>query len=217
MKAEKRAVLFDYDDTLVQTRQCKYKAIIALAERFYGLSLAPSEIDKHWGIEYTALFRNLFAAVDADTARVIQRYEALNDEFPVLAYPDTLEAIDALLTQGTAVGIVTSAGNIVHAQMRSVGIPVARLELVQTASDTSYHKPDPRVFEPALQKLARSAIEKDVVTYVGDSLSDYRAASGAGLQFVGIHERTTARDAFEGVGARTVASLEELVQEHLRA
>lgn len=75
-----QAVLFDYDDTLVKTRECKFAALIALAERHYGHALPNAEIEAHWGIPYRALFARLFASVDADVERVIQRYEALNDE-----------------------------------------------------------------------------------------------------------------------------------------
>jgi phosphoglycolate phosphatase len=215
-----RAVLFDYDDTLVQTRQCKYRALAALAERHYGAQLSSATIDAHWGVPYEALFTRLFAHLDQDIPRVIRRYEALDLEFPVLAYDDAVATLEALLARDVVVGVVTSAGEIVHAQMAAVGIPSARLCFVQTARDTPYHKPDPRVFAPALEKLHARGIAPSVevraqnsLSYVGDSLTDFRAAQGAGLSFVGIHGRTTDREAFSSAGARSVASLSELLGE----
>lgn len=207
------AVLFDYDDTLVQTRQCKYEAIITLAQRHYDASISPADIDRHWGIEYSALFRNLFSGIDPDVGRVIRRYEELNDEFPIVAYSDTVASLEALLDNGYLVGVVTSAGNIVHAQMRSAGIPVARLKMVQTANDTVFHKPDPRVFDPARELFRNVGLDEARITYVGDSLSDFRAATNAGLRFVGVYGRTTAKQDFDDVSARSVASLRALVEE----
>ncbi|MEO8901112.1 MAG: HAD hydrolase-like protein [Polyangiaceae bacterium] len=84
-----QAVLFDYDDTLVRTRQCKYLALQALAQREYGFELTSARLDEHWGIAYLELFRRLFGAVEPDIARAITRYEALDAEFPMSAYPDT--------------------------------------------------------------------------------------------------------------------------------
>ncbi len=209
----RRAVLFDYDDTLVKTRQCKFAAVVALAERHYGVELPVARIEEHWGIPYRQLFTRLFEGVDSDTERVIQRYEALNEEFPVVAYEDAVETIEAFLSAGILVGVVTSAGEIVRRQMMAVGIPLERLALLQTASDTEYHKPDPRVFSPALAHLFERGLTQEAIIYVGDSLSDYRAAHGAGLHFIGIHGRTTEANEFDRVGVKSIATLRELTHE----
>jgi phosphoglycolate phosphatase-like HAD superfamily hydrolase len=211
MPPPRRAVLFDYDDTLVQTRACKYRAIQAMAERHYGARIAAEVIDQHWGVPYEALFRRLFAQLDADLERVIRRYEALDDEFPIVPYIDAIATLEALLARELAIGVVTSAGEIVFAQMAAVGIPFARFAFVQTARDTAYHKPDPRVFAPALEKLEVLGIAADAITYVGDSLSDYHAAQAAGLAFLGIHDRTTEASAFAEAGARSLPSLAALL------
>ena len=208
-----RAVLFDYDDTLVKTRQCKFAAIQALALRHYGVSLAVAQIEQHWGIPYRQLFARLFQGLDADTERVIARYEALNDEFPIVAYEDAAETLEALLALGALVGVVTSAGEIVRRQMVMLGLPLERLALLQTASDTAHHKPDPRVFAPALQRLSGRGVTPAQTAYVGDSLNDYRAARDAGLRFIGVHGRTTEAGEFARAGVKSIATLSELMQE----
>jgi phosphoglycolate phosphatase-like HAD superfamily hydrolase len=206
-----RAVLFDFDDTLVRTRECKVRAIQALAERHYGVSMPSATIDASWGLPYDALFARLFGELDADLARVIQRYEALNEEFPVVAYDDAIATLEAAFAREMVLGVVTAAGEIIISQMAAVGFPVARFLLVQTARDTPHHKPDPRVFAPALAKLAAHGIGADAITYVGDALNDFRAASAAGLSFLGVHGRTTEASAFARAGARSVASLSALL------
>lgn len=207
---EVRAVLFDYDDTLVRTRQCKFAAIVALAERHYRAELPIARIEALWGIPYRELFARLFEGLDSDTDLVIERYEALNAEFPIVAYEDAVETIEALLARHLHVGVVTSAGDIARRQMVAVGIPLERLAVLQTASDTPHHKPDPRVFVPALAQLRERDVPADATVYVGDSLNDYRAAHGAGLRFVGVHGRTTELVEFQRFGVQSVASLREL-------
>jgi phosphoglycolate phosphatase-like HAD superfamily hydrolase len=93
-----KAVLFDYDDTLVQTRRCKYRALGALGSRHYSLELTDAGIDRHWGIAYHELFRALFGAVEPDLSLAISRYEALDGEFAMTAYPETRSTLTALPT-----------------------------------------------------------------------------------------------------------------------
>jgi beta-phosphoglucomutase-like phosphatase (HAD superfamily) len=125
------AVLFDYDDTLVQTRQCKYRALRALGSRYYGLELSDQELNRHWGIAYGKLFHALFGAVEPVLERAIERYEALDSEFPMTAYPDTLRVL-ATLAARLPIGVVTAAGRvIVERQMRQLEFPA--LAVLQTA------------------------------------------------------------------------------------
>jgi phosphoglycolate phosphatase-like HAD superfamily hydrolase len=205
-------MLFDYDDTLVQTRSCKYRALRAVASRHYGFELAEREIDRHWGIAYRELFRALFGAVERDLDRAIRFYESLDEEFAITPHSESLRVLHALVERGP-LGIVTAAGrSIALGQMQRLGFPLARFAVVQTAEDTPFHKPDPRVFEPAITAVERHGVERGAITYVGDSLADFEAARGAGLRFVGVLRGTTSADAFARAGAVTVASLDELLE-----
>ena len=206
-----KAVLFDYDDTLVQTRQCKYSALRALGSRHYSLDLTDADIDRHWGIAYTELFRALFGGVEPDLALAISRYEALDGEFSMSPYPDTVRTLTALADRAL-IGVVTAAGrSIVERQMRQLEFPLARLAILQTAEDTLHHKPDPRVFAPAMEALAQLGVEKSQTAYVGDSLKDFQAARDAGMRFVGVLHGTTSLEEFAAAGAETVESLDALL------
>lgn len=205
------AFLFDYDDTLVQTRQCKFKALQALASRNYGLEVSHAELNRHWGVAYAELFRRLFGAVEPDLSRAIAAYEALDSEFEMTAYPESLHVLESLCGMHL-VGVVTAAGRpIVERQMRRLGFPIAELVLLQTAEDTPHHKPDPRVFDPALQRLSKHGVGAENTTYVGDSIKDFQAARAAGMRFVGVLRGTTSAAEFSDSGARTVMSLAALL------
>lgn len=204
--------MFDYDDTLVQTRQCKFEALRALALRRYQLALSDAEIERHWGIAYAELFQRLFGAVEPDLGRAITAYERLDDEFPMTAYPESLRVLEALRID-RLVGVVTAAGRaIVECQMRQLGFPIAGLVLLQTAEDSPYHKPNPRVFDSALRQLSRHGVSVRDTTYVGDSIKDFYAARDAGLGFVGVLRGTTSEQEFSAAGATSVSSLDAFLE-----
>lgn len=208
-----RAVLFDYDDTLVQTKEAKFLALRALGQRFYGKELTDADIWPHWGVAYERLFQALFGDVEMSIARAITRYESLDAEFPITPYPDALNVLKTLQAS-VPVGIVTSAGrSVVVPQLRRMGFDLEALALVQTAEDTSVHKPDPAVFAPALATLGALGIRPAELLYVGDSLRDFDAARSAGLMFRGVRHGTTTRREFAEAGAKCIDGLAHLVDE----
>jgi HAD superfamily hydrolase (TIGR01549 family) len=153
----------------------------------------------------------LFGAVEPDVARVIAHYEAANDEFPIEPYPETLRVLRRL-RERVAIGIVTSAGRALAArQLERIGLHPGELSVFQAADDTPLHKPDPRVFDPALDVLAAQNVPRDAVLYVGDSLRDFQAARGAGLDFCGVLRGTTTAEEFDAAGARYCQDLEALL------
>ena len=61
--------------------------------------------------------------------------------------------------------------------------------------DVSRHKPDPESLLLAMEQLG---VGPEEVLYVGDSVSDARAAQRAGVRFVAALSGPTPREAFEG-------------------
>jgi len=206
-----RAFVFDYDDTLVRTRQGRFAAIKALAERHYSYYLSDAEIEAHWGKPFVTLFESLFGALDGDTPRVIERYSALLQDFPIEAHIGAVEAVTAL-SQRYFVGIVTSAhSRVVVSDLTRLKFPVAEIRHIQCAEDTTCHKPDPLVFEPLLKALEKSGIKPAEVVYVGDAITDFSAASAAGIPFVGYRGDPDRGNPFAALPIRVLSDLRELV------
>ena len=206
-----RAVLFDLDDTLVQTKLTRYKAIIALAERYYNYPLTEAMIDSYWGTPHREFYSQLFKAVEHDLERILFYRRQLNEEFPNAPYEDTGQTL-LYLTAKYPVGIVTASGREMIEEIVPLQLPLEKLLFIQTSEDTAFHKPDPRVFEPALRKLSALGITPRQTLYVGDSLKDYQAAAAAGMAFIGLADRTTPAAAFRAAGAPSVLSLTALTQ-----
>ncbi|MEM7180660.1 MAG: HAD hydrolase-like protein [Spirochaetota bacterium] len=206
----KKVILFDYDDTLVQTKQCKFQAVKALGKRYYKMEITDEQLEEYWGIPYRNFFANLFGHIENNLERVLTRYEALDDEFPMLVYPDFWDNF-SYLCENYLLGIVTSAGrNLLYQQLAQLKIPTEKFSLLQASDDTEFHKPDSRVFEPTLKYFKELGYEASDITYVGDSLKDYYAARDAGFHFLGILRGTTSENTFNKEGAECIRTLAEL-------
>ncbi|MDO1450830.1 HAD-IA family hydrolase [Rhodocytophaga aerolata] len=207
-----KAVLFDLDDTLVQTKVTRYQAIIALGERFYNYSISEAMIDQYWGMPHQLFYTSLFKEVDTDVERILKYRSQLCEQFPNAAYQDTTPTIEYLANK-YILGMITASGKeMIDSEIAPLHLPLDKFLFIQTSEDTHYHKPDPRVFIPALHTLAGYDISSEQVLYVGDSLKDYQAAKDAGLQFIGIADRTTSGQSFRQAGAQYVTSLSAFTQ-----
>lgn len=204
-----KAIIFDLDDTLIQTSKAKYSAIKHAGKTFYNLEISDQEIKSHWGKPFEQFMKELFRGID-ETEKIISNYYSIRSEFPTPSYPGTLEAL-TMLKSNFQLGIVTAATR--HMAIEDLGI--AKLDhtifdYIQTSEDTTHHKPDPKVFLPIVGKFYDRGIANTELLYVGDSLNDYYAASGAEIKFVGIADRTTDRDEFLKKEIRVVKDIKEL-------
>ncbi len=205
-----KAILFDFDDTLMQTKKIKVKAIKTLGLRYYNFDIPDELIDQHWGTPFSSFYENVFTSVDDDLDRILARREMINEEFRNQPYDDA-KSVLTYLTSKYMVGIVTaSSQKAVNSELAGVDLPIQQLHFIQTAEDTFYHKPDPRVFDPSIEKLSPKGIRRNEILYVGDSFQDYMAAIDAGLSFIGIANNTTPESAFKKRKIRFIKRLSDL-------
>ncbi len=135
---------------------------------------------------------------------------SLTDEFPILPHNDAVTTI-AKLCDSDCLGIVTAATRaVVTPDLNRLGFPVVQLAKVQCAEDTTHHKPDARVFTPLLYELQQAGIAVHQITYIGDSINDFLAASRHNLGFIGICRDSRSADEFHSVCAKFLAGLKML-------
>jgi FMN phosphatase YigB (HAD superfamily) len=202
-----KAILFDYDDTLVNTRGTVYQAHKIAAKKYYDLNLTDELIEPHWGKPYPVMLTGMYQNLDTFEA-LNANYMTVRRDYPMQIFPDTLPTINLLL-KDYALGILTAANlELIQFDLETLKFPIDQFALIQTSDDTEVHKPDPKVFDPALKKLQTQHIQPNETLYVGDALTDYQAASGAGLQFIGIVRNS--HNPFAGLNIRTIESLNEL-------
>lgn len=204
-----KVVLFDHDDTLVETMQAKWAQHKYIAKRFYGKTLRDDEIRAHWGKPFTVLIKMLY---DTDHIDIAMSYNiATRNQFPKKRFNDAIETIQALRGKQILTGVVTATtrSSLEH-DWRTLHMEKELFDYIQTEDDTAIHKPDPRVFSPALEWLKAAEISPSEVAYIGDSLNDMKAAQGAGFIPIGVATGLITVEEFTRFGVKGIQNLSEL-------
>lgn len=197
-------VLFDIDDTLVDTRASFGHALAGIAERYLpGLATGRTdEVLEFWRADAGGRYREFTRGETTYRAQRMARANDLHAAFggPALddagfdawdavfeerfaaswsAHADATDVVDRLLAAGLVVGALSNAVTAYQAsKLTRVGL-LDRVPMLVGVDTLGVGKPDPRVFAEACRRLG-TAPER--TAYVGDELDiDARAATAAGL------------------------------------
>jgi len=205
-----QAIFFDHDDTLVNTIGTKWAQHKYIARRFYDRELSDDDIREHWGKPLDVMIGLLYGTDDLQDA--MQNVLATRDRFEKELFEFTMPTLRMLKLGGYALGVITatSSDSFNHdLEYHNVGIEL--FDYVQTSEDTKFHKPDPRVFVPAVSWLSDNSIKPENVLYVGDGLHDMKAAKDAGFVFFGVETGLVSAEEFAANGAKSVKNVGKLV------
>lgn len=193
------AVIFDNDNTLIDSWQAIVRAATRWAEEF-DVPHQP-ERDFH-GMSTEAIIRELLAGSDEQLiVRAIARMEEIEVEevdgiVPVAGAADML----AELT-GARMAVATSGTTpVATARLKAAGLPIPAV--LVTADDVTHAKPDPEVFLLAAQRLGINPARTLVVE---DALAGVQAGRAAGATVLAV-ATTTTRDALTDAGADMVVA-----------
>jgi HAD superfamily hydrolase (TIGR01549 family) len=190
-----KAIIFDFDDTLVVTKTIRYKAIKFAGEKFYNLKITDSEIDKLWGKPFDYFIYEVFHQLEKVDI-LFSNYKSILSQYPQKTYSGTSKILN-LLKQKYLLGILSASHrDLILSGMNDAGLDPKLFTFIQSSDDTTTHKPDPNVFLPSIDKFAKHHIDKSEILYVGDAMDDYFAATNAGINFCGIADRTTTSSLF---------------------
>lgn len=230
-------VLFDVDDTLVDTHGA-FAVALAAVSRTWLPELDPArdvEVLDHWradaGGRYRRYTRGEVSYREQRMARANDLHamfggpvldDAAYDEWNALfedrftgawaAHDDAAAVVRRLLDAGIVVGALTNAATEYQVRKLTRAGLVDDVPLLVGVDTLGFGKPDPRVFAEACRRLG-TAPER--TAYVGDELDvDARAATAAGLRGVWLaRPELGAKDANAGEPAATdvvIRSLAEL-------
>ena len=202
-----RAALFDWGDTLKNFRydpelvDAGYRAglqalgrddlpdpgLVAqhFREHYEPLFWAPGTIEE---IEYPELVRELLGHFDVEVSddELMRFLDAEHTAWaPAFVLGATTHALlDALRGRGLKLGIVSNAFDppwILHRDLERQGL-AERLDVAVFSSEVGRRKPDPAIFETALEALG---VEGEEAMFVGDRLyEDVRGAGELGMTTV---------------------------------
>jgi putative hydrolase of the HAD superfamily len=200
------AVLFDWGDTLMEFRydeelmDTAFRAGLAalerenlpaddirdhFRERFEPLFWVPGTVEE---IEYPGMIRDALAhfGIDVEDAALTRFLEAEHAAWePARVLGSTTHALlEGLRERGLRLGLVSNAfdpGWLLHRDLEQMGL-AERLDVAVFSSEIGVRKPDPRIFERALEALG---VEPENALFVGDRLyEDVRGAAELGMTTV---------------------------------
>ena len=118
------------------------------------------------------------------------------------------EAIDAAVATGAKLAVITNgAVDTQTGKLHDLGI-LDRFDVVTTSAGAGVMKPDPRIFELALEALGARA---DRAVHIGDNLhADVGGANAAGLSAIWLNENAAAREVSDPAPDHEVRSLGEI-------
>lgn len=205
-----KAVIFDFDDTLVGTYRPIWNMHRHIAKKYYGIELTDETILKHWGQPINVLAKHYYQTDDPEQGVAYILKENVN--FPKEKFDHTIPLLQKLRGKGLKTGIVTASHlNLVDGDFITANLTKDMIDYIQTADDTDVHKPDPAVFNPLLSWADRHGIRKNEILYIGDGLHDMNAALSAGLSFLGVATGLVTISDFEGHDVRSIADLSMLL------
>ena len=115
----------------------------------------------------------------AGTLSLDEVTELLLDAIRFTPYPDAAYALAALREAGARLGVVSNWDSSLPRVLSNVGLG-AVLSTVVTSAEVGVTKPDPRIFEIALERLR---CDPEEAVFVGDSLeTDVAGARAAGMR-----------------------------------
>jgi HAD superfamily hydrolase (TIGR01509 family) len=176
-----KAVLFDWDGTLVDSAETSYRAYVAMF-RELGIAFDREQYRRtyspNWHRTYDALglARERWDQADALWLRLFA------EERNTLL-PGVTAALGQLRAAGRVQGIVSSGerSRVTH-EMRDLEVDHF-FELAVCGGDTPNRKPHPEPLLVALERMGRKPSE---AVYVGDSPEDVEMARSAGVFAVGV-------------------------------
>ncbi|MCR5084360.1 MAG: NUDIX hydrolase N-terminal domain-containing protein [Succinivibrionaceae bacterium] len=178
-------VLVDLDGTLVDSRKANMEGMLAMFHRLRPGQEPPCDPDPLFGVPWHECLNRLgFLGAEHDLASKAWLEEVVARSGTVRPFPGAVAALRCLREHGIRVTVVTA--RLRHGpDIGDLGscLPLAFSPYVEgaiCADDVACPKPAP---DQALLYLERTGARREEVLMVGDSMSDYSCATGAGIDF----------------------------------
>lgn len=182
-------VLIDFDDTLCLTEEGCFYMENAIAEEMGHQPMTRDVHKKTWGQPLQEAIIKRVPNIDAKQfMELIEKRlpEYIEKSMLDVVPEENLEILRKLKKSGKKLAIVTSRSLIEVKHLLHENHPLTNLlDAFYHKDNLEYVKPDPRVFEKVFRDFSATPSE---CIYIGDSVSDAKAAKGAGMHFIAVME-----------------------------
>lgn len=199
-----KAVIFDFDDTLVESRLAKWAHHKHVAKKFYNIDLKETKLLEHWGKPFDRLVCELYENRDT-LEKMLEANISVRKDFPKKPYKESADVVKKLVNNNFKVSVLSAATKeYIVEDLIKFNFPIEKFLTVQGFKETSVHKPNPNVFLPIFEKLEKEGIKKKEIVYVGDSMDDMEAANAAGIHFIAVTKGLYSEDDFKKRGVKII-------------
>lgn len=200
-----RAVVFDFDGTLAETRDAVADTVRAVLVEAGLPRVAPAWVHTMMGLPLTTLLRKAVPrTIDVDVEALAAAYRARFTEIggpQVRPMPGATALLDALAARGVACGIATSREASTLGPILDAFGWADRFGARATCDRVAAGKPAPDLLTLALAELGVSPAG---AVLVGDTRWDIAMAQAAGVCAVGVSHGSHGAEALREAGAAAV-------------
>ncbi|WP_240419156.1 HAD family hydrolase [Paenibacillus periandrae] len=185
----KKVILFDLDDTLIDTFS---KSYLKISYAFRNLEIPPPTMMEFGKVYGKSSFPTcMLEWLDEMQLPVfMQYYEESKPHFPYILFSSIHELNQHFARAGVKVGIVTNTpADRIMSKMEQVGLHRVAFDYVRSNAK----KPNP---EGILSACSFFQVEPSEVLYIGDSLIDLATARSSSVDFFAVTTGNTERNHF---------------------
>jgi pyrophosphatase PpaX len=194
-----KAVLFDFDGTIVDTTELIYQSMRHAAGEVLGHEPSREVLMANVG---QPLPRQMELLDPEKAEELLETYHLYNDEHHeglIRKFPNVETSLTRLRDAGLAIAVVTSKRRS-SVEMALSSFPGLKkvVDVFVTMEDTTEHKPHPAPLLKGLELLGNVPPEK--AAYVGDAPFDVDAAHAAGVMSVAVSWGAFTQEALHAAG-----------------
>jgi phosphoglycolate phosphatase len=198
-KMKLKAIIFDVDDTLINTSEFAFMNMNKAAKLLNLKPLSKEQFLKHWGHTTEKMVSSHWPDINIEEFN--EAYEKVKYAGHYPAIDGAMEVLDFLKDKHYLLGILTSrTSDSLPKRFKQINISLDCFKFIQYADETDIHKPNPEVFRPILEKFRKIGIKNEEILYIGDHLYDAKAALPNNLNFLGVLSGTTKKEDFISLG-----------------
>lgn len=179
-----KAIIFDFDDTLINTKDVSIKRHIETARKL-GIEFDKRELIKRWGQPWPQLLYEVLGRRADEFINAIKDIKG----FKFSQIEGASQTLSYLKSKGFFIGILSSSEREwVLRKTESASLSVRDFDdwLVFSNEDVKECKPSSLAFETILGRLMARGVSRDNIYYCGDMLIDFETARNAGVNFIAV-------------------------------
>lgn len=179
-----KAVIFDFDDTLVRTKDLAIERHLKAA-KMAGLRLTEKDLLEKYGEPWPDLLYEIF---NTETERFLDVFKSLGP-FRGVSMEGADDVIKEMHSKNIILGVLSSSPKEILKDRIVKDLSTSGLfdrNIIISRDDVKKHKPDREAFSAILIYLKSKNISPDQVVYCGDHLADFLAARNSGISFIAV-------------------------------